>query len=145
MQINLKIKLGIIFLVFILSSGCLLRYKDVSSEPEYNFLLGTRYTLVTNMLIYGVNLPPGYGKEINVYIITPDIAGMTGPEIIVKDHLHLGTILKIQSVRKSVNHLPGWQSIEAIVLEDSYTKNKDIPVVIDLKYIQSTNYMRRLE
>lgn len=132
-------------LLVLVLTGCVLKFEDVSQEPEYAPYINRYYSLSTNMLIYGVNLPPGYGEEINVYIITPDIPGMTGPEIITKERLSSGAALRIQSVRRSTNHLPGSQDVDAIVEVQSYKKFTDIPIVIDLKYIQSTNYMQKLD
>lgn len=131
-------------LVLVLT-GCVLKYEDVSKEPEYVPFIDSSYSLSTNMLIYGVNLPPGYGKDINVYIITPDIPGMTGPEILTKELLSSGMSLKIQGVRRSANHLPGSQSVDAIVEIQSYKKAVDVPVVIDLGYIRSTNHMQKMD
>ncbi len=126
-------------------TGCILQFEEVSQEPEYAPYINGSYSLNTNMLIYGVNLPPGYGEDINVYRITPDIPGMTGPEILTKDRLNSGTTLRIQSVRRSTNHLPGYPSIDAVVTVQSYEESADVPIVINLKYLQSTNYMRRLD
>lgn len=132
-------------LLVLVLTGCVLEFEDVSKDSEYAPYIGSSYSLSTKMLIYGVNLPPGYGEDVNVYIITPDIPGMTGPEIITKEHLNSGETLTIQSVRRSTNHLPGNQDTDAIVEIESYKKSADVPVVIDLGYIQSTNYMRRVE
>jgi hypothetical protein len=134
----------LLLLVFVLT-GCVLEFEDVSQEPEYAPYIGSSYSLNTKMLIYGVNLPPGYGEDVNVYIITPDIPSMTGPEIITREHLNSAETLMIQSVRRSTNHFPGNQDIAAIVEIQSYEKSADVPVVIDLRYIQSTNYMQRVE
>ena len=132
-------------LLVLLLTGCVLEFEDVSQELEYAPYIGRSYSLNTKMLIYGVNLPPGYGKDINEYVITPNIPGMTGPEIITKEYLKSGEMLKIQSIRRSTNHLPGNQEVEAVVEIQSYKKSTDVPVVIDLSYIQSTNYMQRVE
>ena len=125
-------------------TGCVLKFEDVSQEPEYAPYIGSSYSLTTTMLIYGVNLPPGYGKDINEYVITPNLPGMTGPEIITKEYLKSGETLKIQRIRRSTNHLPRNQEIEAIIKLQSYKKSVDVPVVIDLKYIQSTNYCEKV-
>jgi len=131
--------------LFTLLCGCVLKYEDVSKEPEYAPLLNTCYSLRTNMLVYGVNLPPGYGKDINIYMIYPMSAGMVGPEIITEDILKPEAILEVMSIRRSINHLPGYQSIEAVVEVNPYEKMANVPAVINLEYIQSTSYMRKLE
>lgn len=126
-------------------SGCYLRYEDVSTEPKYAPLVGNFYSLQKDMLIYGLNLPPGYGEDINIYVIIPNGSGPDGPHVLSKNFLEAGAILEISSVRKSINHLPGYQEIEAVVEVKAYKKEANVPVVIDLEYLQSTNYMHRLK
>jgi hypothetical protein len=131
--------------LFSLLCGCVLEYEDVSEEPEYSSLLNTCYSLNTEMRIYGVNLPPGYGKDINVYIINPMHLMWSGPELITKDTLKSGTILEVQSIRKSINSvLFEGKKVQAVVTVKPYTKAVNVPVVIDLEYIQSTNYVSKL-
>ena len=136
--------IGAIFLSALLC-GCALRFKDVSNEPEYAPLLNTRYSLKTDMLIYGVNLPPGYGSEIDIYKIRHISSKIRGREIVTEGFLTSGTVVEVQSVRESINHLPGWPSVDAVVTVNPYKKMADVPIAIDLKYLQSTNYMSRLE
>jgi hypothetical protein len=93
------------------------------------------------VLLYGVNLPPGYGNDINIYMIFPTSSGMKGPEVITKDILDKGVIIRPQEVRKSVNHLPGFQLTDVVVELDPCEKTVDVPAVIELKYLLSTNYM----
>ena len=132
--------------LFALLCGCMLKYKDVSEESEYAPLLNTCYSLRTDMLIYGVNLGPGYGKDINIYDIKPMSLRTKGPEMITEDVLKPGTILEIQSIRKSTISVPfEGKKVEAVVTVKPYTKAVNVPVVIGLEYIQSTNYVSKLE
>jgi hypothetical protein len=125
--------------------GCILKYEDVSNEPEYSPLLKSRYALNTEMYIFGINLPPGYGDDINVYLAYPSNLGrISGPEVLSEEILKVGTILEIQSIKRSINHLPGCQEIDAIVTVNPYEKAVDVPVKIDLEYLQSTNYVSKL-
>jgi len=126
--------------------GCALNYENVSKESEYAQLPNTRFTLNTRMYISGVNLPPGYGKAIHIYIIDPMHPSWTGPEVITRDTLQAGTIVTIQSIRRSINDVffEG-KSIQAVVAVEPYNKTVNVPIVIDLKYINSTNnYMRKV-
>lgn len=126
--------------------GCTLKYEDVSGDPEYSPLLNNRYALNTEMYIFGINLPPGYGDDINLYIAYPSELGrISGPEVLSEEILKVGTILEIQSIKKSINHLPGCQDIDAVVTVNPYKKAVDVPVKIRLKYLQSTNYVNKLE
>lgn len=77
------------------------------------------------MYILGVNRPPGYGDDINIYSLSPVERGkISGPEILSEDILKAGTILQIQSIRKSINHLPGCQSIDAVVSASPFEKKQ---------------------
>jgi len=131
--------------IFALLCGCALRFKDVSNEPEYAPMLNTRYSPKTAMFIYGVNLPPGYGSEIDIYKIRPISSEIRGREIITEGFLTPETIIEVQSIKKSINHLPGWPSVDAVVTVNPYKKMADVPIAIDLRYLLSTNYMRRLD
>ena len=137
--------IGAIFLSALLC-GCMLKFEDVSSEPEYAPLLNTRYSLSTNMLIQGVNMDIGYGKDIDVYIINPISMWVAGPEIITNDILKPGTVLEVKRVERSTSSIPfEGRRIIATVAVDPFKKTVRIPIEIDLEYLQSTNYVSRLE
>ena len=145
MNILLIIGTSLILLYGVLTE-CKLKFEDVSTLPEYSTLVKDPYSLKTEMYICGVNLPPGYGSDINIYTIHPVKDGrIKGREIISEDVLKPGTVLEIQSIEKSVNHLPGCQSIDAVVSVISYEKAVNVPIKIDLRYLQSTNYVSNLE
>ena len=126
-----------------LLSSCALKYTDVSNEPEYAPLLNSRYSLLTEMSIFGVNLPPGYGKDINVYDIHP--TRLSGPEIRSEEVLKPGTVLEVQGIRKSINHFPGDQSVEALVRVFAFEPATNVPITISLKNLQSSNLARRID
>jgi hypothetical protein len=129
-----------------LFSGCVLKYEDVSKEPEYSPLLNTYYSLGTNMLIQGVNMDIGYGKDIDVYIVKPISMRTAGPEIITNDILKPGTVLEVKRVERSTSSIPfEGRRIIATVEVDPFKKVVKVPVEIDLEYLQSTNYMNKLE
>ncbi len=129
----------------VLLCGCALKFKDASNEPEYSPLLNTRYSLKTNMFIYGVNLPPGYGSDIDIYKMSPISSKIRGREIVTEGFLTSGTVVEVQSIRKSTNHLPGWPSVDAVVTVNPYKKMAKVPIAIDLRHLQSTNYMNKME
>ena len=129
-------------LLILVLTGCVLKFEDVSQEPEYAPYIGSRYSLNTDMRISGVATP---GKDIDAYTIKPMSIRTSGPEIITEDVLKTGAVLEVQSIKRSINHIPGYQSIYATVEVLSYEKEADVPVVIAFKYLQSTNYMRRVD
>lgn len=132
--------------LFTLISGCALKYEDVSELPGYMSILNSRFSLTNEMFISGVNLPPGYGKDINIYIIGPKQPTWSGPELITRDTLTSGTILKIQGIRRSINSVPfEGKKIEAVVAVEPYVKDVNVPVVIELKYLTSASYVKKLD
>ena len=50
------------------------------------------------MYIYGVDLPPEYGKDIDFYIIKPMSIKITGREIITEEILEVETVIDVQGV-----------------------------------------------
>lgn len=125
--------------------GCKLHFKDVSGEPECAPLLNNRYSLSAKIYFFGITLPPGYGDDINIYTLRPvELGGISGPEILSEDILNPGTILEIQSIKKSINHIPGFQSVDAVVSVIPFEKTADVPITISLRYIQSTHWMNKL-
>ncbi len=146
MKILLIIGTSFILLYGVLTE-CKVKFEDASNESEYYPLLNTRYTLSTEAYVYGVNLPPGYGDDINVYHIYPTSFGrITGPEILSEEILKPGVILEIQSINRSTISIPfEGRRIEAVVSVSAHEKEVDVPVTIDLKYLQSTNYVNKLE
>ena len=123
-------------------SSCALKYTDVSGKPEYASLLNSRYSLLTEMTIFGVNLPPGYGKEIHIYKIYS--TSLNGPEILSEEVLKPGTVLEVQSIRKSINHFPGDPSVEALVKIFAFEPATNVPITISLEDLQSSNLAKRL-
>ena len=97
-------RIALIIALIVLSS-CVSRYQDISRNLGYTHLFNTSYATKEEMYISGVNMPSGYGKDIDVYIIGPTNPSWTGPEVITRDILKKGTTLTIQSVRKCTNKI----------------------------------------
>lgn len=137
--------LNITGLVLVLT-GCVMKYRDVSTEPEYATLINTCYWTLTDMYIDGVNLPPGYGKDIGLYTVYPVASGKAvGPQNITENTLRPKTKIKVLGVRRSVNHIPGYGEVEAIVDVSPFRKQAEVPIVISLRHLRSTNYMQKLD
>lgn len=118
-----------------------LEYEDVSQEAEFASYIGRRYVLATDMLVYGVCLPPGYRDTIDKYFMTPDTPGPTGREVLSKDRLAAGNGMEILGVRRSVQRIPGTSpTVEAIVRLPDYPKASNVPVTVNWKYILCPEY-----
>lgn len=118
-----------------------LKYEDVSQEEDFAPYIGRRYVLATNMLVYGVCLPPGYRKTIEQYCMKPGTLNVGGPEYLSKDRLEVGSSMEIRGVQRSVNHLR-WTSptVEAIVDLPDFPKAADVPVTVNWNYILCPEY-----
>ncbi len=125
--------------------GCVLKFEDVSAEPEYAPLLNSVYSLQTNMLIYGVDLPIDYKTGLDFYTIKPMSFGLRGREILSTATLENGTTLEVQRVERSINApLLEDKKVQAVVSVAPYKTSVEMPVRIEMKYLQSTNYMNKL-
>ncbi len=138
-----SIYLLLVFILFL--TGCLLRYEDVSDEPEYAPLIGSFHELKTNMLIQGVNMDRGYGDRIHHYTVKPFDRRSGGPQIRANITFHAGRKVKVSSVQKSTMPvLFSGKKIRVILRSDIKLKPK-APLVVDLKYLLSTNYFEKTE
>ena len=117
-------------------SGCwALKYADISERPDYQHLIGTRYVSTGTMRISGVNLPPGYGPEIDIYTLEPSLDwDWTGPERISRETLPVGTTMTVESVWRCTN-CPFENRIMVRVAVKEFAKEVDVPIKIDIKYL----------
>ena len=134
-----------VYLLSIFITGCDIaaQHEDVSNNFKYKELINSSYELTDYMNISGVNLPPGYGKDINIYTIDPTSPSWSGPELITRDKLPVSTILTIQSIRECTNCLFD-TIIEAVVTVEPYKKAVNVMVVIDLENLTSNKYANRI-
>ena len=120
-----------------------LKFEDVSREEEFAPYIGRRYVLATDMLVYGVCLPPGYRDKIEQYFVTPDTPGPSGREVLSKERLAAGSIMEILSVQRSVRQVPGISpTVQAVVDLPDFRKAADVPITVDWRYILCTEYWK---
>ena len=137
-------KLRILLLItFIFLAGCTKEYSDVSDKQQYKHLLNNIYALTTEMHISGVNLPSGYGKEINIYLIERTSPSWSGPELISRDVLKINTMLKVKSIRECTNCYFD-EDIDAIVTFRPFKKSANAPIAIGIGYLDSETYVRKI-
>ena len=84
--------LGLLFLV-----GCKAKYKDISDDIEYDQIPGNRYQILTPLKIFGIK---GYfsGDNIEMYIVSDTNNGFSGPEVVDRDILQRGMVLRVVKV-----------------------------------------------
>ncbi len=132
-------------LVVLLCGGCMLKFEDVSKEPEYMPLLNTRYSLSTSMLVQGINMDLGYGENIHHYSIKPFNMRGSGPEHITNITFHAGHKIEVLGIQRSTIPVLFVGKITRAILSSDFELKPQAPLVVDLEYLQSTNYMRRLK
>jgi hypothetical protein len=118
-----------------------LKFEDVSREEEFASYIGRRYVLTTNMLLYGVCLPPGYRDTIDQYFMTPDTPGPTGREVLSKERLEAGSSMEILGVQRSGRGIPGTSpTVEASFNLPNHPKATNVPVTVNWSYILCPEY-----
>ena len=115
------------------------KFEDVSREEEFAPFIGRRYVLATDMLVYGVCLPPGYRDTIEQYFVTPDTPGPSGREVLSKERLAAGSAMEILGVQRSVRQVPGISpTVQAVVDLPDFRKAADVPITVYWRYIICT-------
>jgi hypothetical protein len=128
----------IIICISILLASCKAEFKDVSEQAEYKNFIGVKYSLIQEMYISGVNLPPGYSNIIHIYKVGRTKPSWSGPELISRDILPVGTTLQVNSVRECTN-CPFDHIVQVIINVTPYKKAVNVPVAMDIEYI--TEYL----
>lgn len=95
-------KILILFLSILLSSCIQLSLEDVSNHPDYRRVLGKKFSLVEELWATGVTTDKNYKKQIDYIILVPGV-GFFGPEVVIRDRLKKGTVIKIAKVLKSTS------------------------------------------
>ncbi len=100
-----KMKFIALTILTLLMLGCdqIAEYEDVSHLPEIKDEVGRQYKYNEPMHLSGVNLPPGYGKEVDVYTISSPNPGWSGPELISRETLSAGQVFTVKSFLKCTN------------------------------------------
>ena len=87
-------------------------------------------------------MPPGYGKDINIYSIDSLSRNWTGPELISRSNLKKGTELTILRIEECRNCFD--ERIDAVVHVEPFVKAVDVPITIDLNLIESRKLMEKI-
>jgi hypothetical protein len=122
-----------------LSCGCntRARFEEVSSAPAYSRYIGEEYVLKVPMHISGVNLPPGYRKIIDIYVVNPTSPSWTGPELVTRETLPPGTVITVESVHRCTNCFLDFKDrLEAHLHIPGFGKTADRPVKISLEHLE---------
>lgn len=117
-------------------------FEDVSSAAAYNNYVGVEYILKAEMHLSGVNAPPGYEKSIDYYVVNPAAPSWSGPELITRETLPVGTVVRVASVHRCTNCLSK-KRLRATITLPSHQLRDDLPVHIPLEFL-SDEFASRL-
>ncbi len=88
------------------------------------------------MHLSGVNAPPGYEKTVDYYVLNPTSPGWSGPELITRDTLPQGTLIKVESVHRCTNCLFDFgDRLEAKIHLPHNQTQFDRPIKIPLRFL----------
>lgn len=105
--------------------ACDSEYIDVSNEVEYMGLIGNKYESLEKLKLHGVTTSRNYSEKVDVYIVSR-APGSSGPEVLFRRNLPVGTIVEVTKVLRCENCLP--QRVDLIVTVPTEELIPDIPV-----------------
>ena len=102
-------------------------YEDVSKDSQYQSLIGQEYRLVKPMYLVGIDLPPGYSKDVEIYFVQ-EYSG-SGPEDVISYSLEEGLRFVINSVQRCTNCTFGLSKLIKLSIDlKEYTVEQDVPI-----------------
>ena len=124
-------RLPVLAAVALALSGCSSRieYTDVSGDPEYAPIVGTRYEVVGNLTAYGVRRD--YGGPVG-WVTAKTAPGFDGPEAGFRHWVPPGTMLTVRRVLDS-NVLDACQLVLEVEFDARWRPwSADLPVRVPL-------------
>jgi hypothetical protein len=110
-------------------------FEDVSSDPEYQGLVGTHIRSNSELFIYGITVDPNYAKVLAFYSVTGP-PGISGPEILSSGTVPAGTSMEILGVQECTN-CPFDHRVEVVVRLVGTKDYSDAPVRIPYNLVAS--------
>ncbi|MCK4706267.1 MAG: hypothetical protein KAT90_12350 [Gammaproteobacteria bacterium] len=128
-------RLGILFLFTLLMpifSGCKANYIEISSDPRFSHYIGQRYVVNHDMKIRGINLPPGYGDTVDIYMISKLYkVEHKAPEVITQDIFPKGATFTINKIYECTNCLFD-KPRHVSVTTDDFIKIVEVPIRVPM-------------
>ncbi len=85
-------------------TGCtvFVDFEVISHHNEYIELINTNYKTKERLLIYGINMDKTIQQVVHQYSVVNE-PGFSGPEVITRDSLPIGTIIQVKKVLSCTN------------------------------------------
>lgn len=91
---------GCLLTLHLFISGCgFVSFEDVSSQPQYSIFVGKHYRSTQPTKIYRISMDQNYKPEPSVYIVH-SIPGISGPEVLSRAELPVGTTFQVLKVMR---------------------------------------------
>ena len=131
--------LSLLLILILILPGCAaIKYTDISDNEIYRHLVGKMYELKKAMAVTGINFPPGYGPEINIYHLEPHPINWSGPELISNQLIAPGTYISILSVQQG-----NWGSgVQVTVKIEGFAKEADVDIYMELEIIEKGDFLK---
>ena len=142
----MKISKIVLLLFVTVLAGCKQEFEDISNSPEFNHLIGASYKASTDMVIVGINSPPGYAKEVDFYAITKLYnVQHKAPEDVTRDIFKKGSSFKIISIHECANCLWFVKPKQAVVTTTDFEKKADVPITVPLHELISGKSLEQVQ
>lgn len=94
-----RIAIIVIFCVFIVSCEQI-ALEDYSSTPEYSDVIGMKFRVKEDLWAIGITANKNYKKRVDYIVLAPGV-GFGGPEVVTKERVSKGIIIRIVGVQKA--------------------------------------------
>ena len=110
-------------------------FADVSSEPQYQDLIGVNIRSNAELHIYGVTVDRNYADVLAFYAVTGP-PGVSGPEVLSSGTLPTGTSMAVLSVQECTN-CPFDHRVEVVVRLIGSNSYSEAPIRVPYSLVKS--------
>ncbi|AQQ68260.1 hypothetical protein Mag101_11870 [Microbulbifer agarilyticus] len=123
-------------------AACKANYVEISDDPAVSFYVGKKYVTTHDMEITGINLPPGYGADVDIYRLGRLYSVQhESPEIISRKIFPKGGIFTVDKVYECQNCLGSVKPRYLTVQIFGFDKSVDVPIKISIHEIESGEHV----
>ena len=120
-------------------TACTSNYRELSSETGFTQYIGQSYVLKNDMSMRGINLPPGYGETIDVYMVNKLYkVRHKAPEEITFDIFPKGSVFVISGVYECTSCLSFSKVRHVSITTEDFEKTVKVPITMPMHEIVSS-------